>query len=48
MYEYIKERNHHRNHNNIKKQNAIKLASMMPSLLFLDPILPIKLLIPGT
>lgn len=32
----------------IRKQIAIKLPNMMPSLLFLDPILAIKLLMPGT
>jgi hypothetical protein len=36
------------NHNSIKQQNAMKLPSMMPSLLFFDPIRPIRLLIPGT
>jgi hypothetical protein len=36
------------NHNSIRKQNAIKLASIIPSLLFFDPIRPIRLLIPGT
>ena len=38
----------YQNHNSIKKQKAIKLPNMMPSLLFFAPILPIKLLIPGT
>jgi hypothetical protein len=36
------------NHNSIRKQKAMKLASMMPSLLFFEPMRPIRLLIPGT
>lgn len=38
----------YQNHNRTKKQKAMKLPNIMPSLLFFAPILPIKLLIPGT
>lgn len=36
------------NHNSIKKQNAMKLPRMIPSLRFFVPMRPIKLLMPGT
>jgi len=38
----------YQNHSSIKKQNAMKLPNMIPSLRFFDPILAIKLLMPGT
>jgi hypothetical protein len=37
----------YRKYKTIKKQNAMKTASIIPSLLFLLEILCIKLLIPG-
>ena len=40
-------RYHPKNHST-KKQNAMKLPNIIPSLLFFAPILAIKLLIPGT
>jgi hypothetical protein len=39
---------HYQNHNSIRKQKAIKLPNIMPSLLFFVPIRAIKLLMPGT
>lgn len=39
--------NDHEKKNTTKKQKAIKLPRMIPSLLFFAPILVIRLLIPG-
>lgn len=38
----------HLNHSSIKKQNAMKVPKIIPSRRFLVPILPMRLLIPGT
>ena len=38
----------YQNHRSIRKQNAMKLPNMIPSLLFFDPIFAIKLFMPGT
>ena len=38
---------YHIKNNSIRKQKAIKLPRIIPSLLFFAPILPIKLLTPG-
>jgi hypothetical protein len=38
----------YRNHNSIRQQNAMKLPNIIPSLLFFVPILPMRLLMPGT
>ncbi|KAH4001941.1 hypothetical protein HBH98_173050 [Parastagonospora nodorum] len=38
----------HLNHSSMRKQKAMKLARMIPSLLFFDPIRPMRLLMPGT